>query len=176
MCIENFGRYDASNGRQLLKRVYEVALPNTIRLVEFFRSRRLPIIHLQWYWHQNQYPSLMPIDDQVIVPKWRTGGVNSSRLDAVLNEKGISSVFFAGSDTSFCVESTVRGAVDCDYSALVVEDACFSAYQQLHDSTMTTLGFHLAFFTITAQVTDHYPWDRLPGVPHPILDTPVADR
>ena len=103
-------------------------------------------------------------------------GFNASGLDAVLKGKRISSVFFAGSDTSFCVESTVRGAIDCDYSAIVVEDACFSAYQQLHDSTMTTLGFHLAFFTTTAQVTDHYPWDRLPGVPHPILDTSIADR
>ena len=170
MCIEDFSRYDPSNGRQLLKRVYELALPNTIRLVEFFRSRRLPVIYLQWDWHRNQYPPLVPRDGDVIVPKWQTGAFNASGLDAVLRKKQISAVFFAGADTSFCVESTVRGAVDCGYSAVVVEDACFSAFQQLHDSTMMTLGWHLAFFTTTDQVVDNYPWDRLPGVPHPIAE------
>ena len=174
MCIEDFARFDPVSGGQLLTRVYDVALPNTIRLVEFFRSHQIPVVYLQWDWHRNQYPPLEPREGEAVVPKWKTGAFNASGLDAVLRDMGISTAFFAGSDTSFCVESTVRGAVDSGYDSIVVEDACFSAFQVLHDSTMMTLGWHLAYFTKTQQVVDHYPWESLPGVPHPISTAGVG--
>ena len=171
MNIEDFAGFDDISRKGLLKRVYDKVLPNTIRLVEFFRYNHMPIVYLQWHWHKNQYPPLEPMKDEIVVSKWKTGAFNASALDSVLRDKKVSTVFFAGADTSFCVESTVRGAVDCGYNSIVVEDACFGALRQLHDSTILTLGWHLAYFTTTKQVIDCYPWDRLTGISHPLYGT-----
>ncbi len=169
--IEDFGRYAPALGEELAQRIYAETVPNAIRLVDFFRSKQRPVVFVQWDWHRHQYPPLEPREGEPVVYKWATGAFNASGLDAVLRRRGVGSAFFAGSDTSFCLESTVRGAVDCRYQAVVVEDACMSCLQRLHESTLLTLGWHLAFITTTDQVVEHYPWDRLPGVPHELLET-----
>ncbi len=171
MYIEDFGRYDPVQGKRLRQRIYQTVVPNTIRLVDFFRSHERPVIFIQWDWHRYQYPPLEPLQGEPVVYKSATGAFNASRIDAVLRRSEISTVFFLGADTSFCLESTVRGAVDCAYRAIVVEDGCVSCLQQLHDSTLLTLGWHLAFITTTSQVIEHYPWENLHGVAHPLQGT-----
>ena len=171
MAIEDFGRYDPMIGKQLQERIYHTAVPNTIRLVDFFRAQGRPVIFVQWDWHRHQYPPLEPQEGEAVVYKWATGAFGASGLDTILRRGEISAVFFVGSDTSFCLESTVRGAVDYGYRSVVVEDCSVGCLQRLHDCTLLTLGWHLAYIATTAQVIDHYPWQSLPGVVHELQRT-----
>ena len=169
MYIEDSGNHAPMHRKQLWERTYQTVVPNTIRLVDFFRSHRRPVIFVQWDWHRYQYPPLEPMEGETVVYKWATGAFNASGLDAVLRRRQILTAFFVGADTSFCLESTVGGAVDCGYRAVVVEDACVSYFQELHACTLLTLGWHMAFITTTDQVIDHYPWADLPGVAQELL-------
>lgn len=172
MCIEDVGRFDTAMAREFCRQTYEVAIPNTIKLVEFFRLQNRPIVFVQWYNHRHQYPPLEPREGETVVHKWATGAFGSSSLDSVLRRgerySDVSTLFFAGSDTAFCLESTVRAAVDLRYRSIIVEDACMSMWRRLHECTLITMGWHLAFVTTTQQVIEHYPWKSLPGRGHPL--------
>ena len=122
--IEDLTRYDPKVGRYVEERIYDIVLPNTIRLVEFFRDQRIPVIFVQWDHHRFQYPPLEPRAGEPVVPKTTTGAFASSNLATVLAEQNVRTPVFTGADTAFCLESTVRGAVDHGFSSVVVEDAC----------------------------------------------------
>ena len=172
MYIEDVSGFDATLGQKLCRRTYEIAVPNTVKLVEFFRANDLPIIFVQWNNHRHQYPPLEPREGETVVHKWATGAFGSSSLDSVLRRteryENVSTLFFAGADTAFCLESTVRAAVDLRYRSIIVEDACMSVWRRLHECTLMTMGWHLAFVTATQQVIEHYPWNSLPGRGHPL--------
>ena len=81
------------------------------------------------------------------MPKTTSGAFASSNLSTVLAEHNVRTPVFIGADTAFCLESTVRRAVDHGFRSVVAEDACVSCYETLYKSTLLTLGFHLAYLT-----------------------------
>jgi nicotinamidase-related amidase len=150
--IERWTRHDAAAGRAMAQRVYGVALPNMIRLVEFFRRVRRPVVFVQWGWHRFQYPPLEPLPGEDVVVKRTRGAFGGSNLDDVLKRRGVTAGVFAGADTALCVASTVRGAIDAGYRAVLVEDACVSALSRLHEATVETLGYLQAVVLRTDEV------------------------
>lgn len=54
--------------------------------------------------------------------KHRFSGFFETSLDAILRERGITSLVFTGCTTSVCVESTLRDASFRDYRCLLLED------------------------------------------------------
>lgn len=144
--------YDAAGGAALARRTYDVVLPNQIRLLEFFRARQRPVVFVQWGWHRFQYPPLERVAGEELVIKHTRGAFGGSALDAVLRRKDVKTVVCAGADTIMCVASTVRGAIDHNYRAVLVEDACLSVWPQLHDYTMATLGCHQAHIKTTDEI------------------------
>ncbi len=150
--IESCGRHDPKVGRALSHRTYQIALPNLIRLVEFFRKRRLPVIFVQWGWHRYQSPPLEARPGETVIVKHGRGAFGTSGLDAALRRKRIETCVFAGADTAFCVASTVRGAIDHNYRAVLVEDACVCGLKEMHEATVKTLGWMQAHIMKTKQV------------------------
>lgn len=147
--IAKWSVHNAEKGEALRRQIYEVALPNQIRLLRFFRDQRLPIVFVQWGWHRYQYPPLERRPEEELVIKRSRGAFASSGLDALLRRKKVETCFFVGADTALCVASTVRGAIDHNYRAVLVEDACISCLERLHDCTIETLGWHQAHILST---------------------------
>ena len=150
--IERFGVSDPAVGRELTERIYAVALPNMIRLSDFFRARGRPVVFVQWAWHRYPYPPLAPRRGDEIVVKRSRGAFGASSLDALLRGLRVETCFFAGADTAFCVASTVRGAIDHGYTSVLVEDACVCCLRRLHEATVETLGYMQAHVLTTDQV------------------------
>jgi ureidoacrylate peracid hydrolase len=73
-------------------------------------------------WNTDILPQLAPQDGDVIVSKHRFSGFFETNLDAILRERGITSLIFTGCTTNVCVESTLRDASFRDYRCLLLED------------------------------------------------------
>ena len=127
-------------------------MPNLVKLVEFFRKRKRPVVFVQWGWHRYQYPPLEARKGEAVVIKQSRGAFGKSNLHAVLQRKRIKTCLFAGADTAWCVASTVRGAIDHGYRAVLVEDACLSAMQDMHEAAVKTLGWNQAHIMTTKRV------------------------
>jgi nicotinamidase-related amidase len=110
------------------------------------------VIFVQWGWHRYQYPPLEACRGEAVVIKRTRGAFGDSDLHAVLQRKRIKTCLFAGADTAWCVASTVRGAIDHRYRAVLVEDACLSGEQRMHDAAIETLGWNQAHVLTTKQI------------------------
>ena len=73
-------------------------------------------------WNTDVLPALAPEAGDVVVSKQRFSGFFGTRLDAILEERGITALVFTGCTTSICVESTLRDAYFRDYRCLLLED------------------------------------------------------
>lgn len=63
----------------------------------------------------------------------------SSRLPALLNERGIDTVVVTGTVTNVCVESSVRDANALGYRVVVVADGCAAMSDEVHNASLTTI-------------------------------------
>ena len=80
------------------------------------------------------------------------GAFNSSDLDGILRSNGIENLVFAGGYTDACIASTVRGAYDCGFLSIVIEDACVSNSQEDHNATIRILEKFFAWVTTTEEM------------------------
>jgi nicotinamidase-related amidase len=77
-----------------------------------------------------------PLAGELVVLKQSKGAFNSSSLDQTLRNMGITGLVIGGVATNACVDSTARDAADRGYQCVLVEDACASNSQELHEATM----------------------------------------
>jgi ureidoacrylate peracid hydrolase len=73
-------------------------------------------------WNTDILPQLAPEAGDIVVSKHRFSGFFETQLDAILQERAITSLVFTGCTTSICVESTLRDAFFRDYRCLLLED------------------------------------------------------
>jgi nicotinamidase-related amidase len=85
-------------------------------------------------------PEVAPGEADLVVTHQRVGGFTGSTLDALLRERGITTLLFAGVATNASLESTARTATDLGYRTIVVEDACSAATPEAHEATIGSLG------------------------------------
>jgi nicotinamidase-related amidase len=77
-----------------------------------------------------------PIDDELVVRKYRSSAFWGTNLDLLLGSNGIETVIVAGCTTEGCVESTARDAMFNDYYVVVAEDCVGSDDRAQHDASM----------------------------------------
>lgn len=75
-------------------------------------------------WNTEIISELAPQEGDIVVPKHRFSGFFETDLDAILKERGATTLVFTGCTTSVCVESTLRDAFFRDYRCLLLEDCC----------------------------------------------------
>lgn len=84
-------------------------------------------------------PELAPHPTELVVDKAGFNAFYRTRLDQLLRERGISHLLIMGVTTQCCVASTVRGAVDCGYFPLLVEDCCAAWDPKDHEATVRVI-------------------------------------
>jgi ureidoacrylate peracid hydrolase len=95
-------------------------------------------------WNTKIIEELAPLGDDIVIAKHRYSGFFETDLDAVLRERGITTLIFTGCTTSVCVESTLRDAFYRDYRCLLLTDCCAEAIgseqpRTNHDATLTVI-------------------------------------
>lgn len=72
-------------------------------------------------------------ETDLVVDKCRFDAFQWSSLEPLPRGLGATEPVVCGVVTNFCVETTVRSAVVCDFSVTVLEDACASITPRLYD-------------------------------------------
>ena len=114
----------------------EEAIETINAAIEIFREKDLPVICIQ---HMDSEDKLMSGDEDFEIPdqldilqadfhvhKTYGNSFNKTPLEGKLRELGIDTVIVTGFCAEACVLSTVRGAEDCDFSAIILRGALAS--------------------------------------------------
>lgn len=136
----------------------EQAAENAQRLLEKFRNKNLPIIHIQ---HISMRPgaafflpntrgveineSVSPLKDESIVKKNYPNSFRGTELLEILKEKKIDTAVICGAMSHMCVDATTRAAFDYGFNCVVVEDACATRDLVFKDKTVKASDVHASF-------------------------------
>jgi nicotinamidase-related amidase len=81
-------------------------------------------------------PALAPGPGEPVVDKPGKGAFHATGLDALLHNRGITHLIFAGVTTEVCVQTTMREANDRGYLCLLAEDATESYFPHFKQAVL----------------------------------------
>ena len=79
---------------------------------------------------------LKPVAGEHVLRKTTVGAFASTAIDSLLRSLGVDQLYMVGVSTNMCVETTAREAADRGYQVTLVEDACGTTFEDLHQVTM----------------------------------------
>jgi biuret amidohydrolase len=102
-------------------------------------------------------PELQPRAGELVVAKNSNGAFNSSPIDQLLQNMGITGLVIVGVITEGCVESTAREAADRGYDCILVEDGCASDLgREPHEATLMSFARMFGEVRSTDEVLDRF--------------------
>jgi nicotinamidase-related amidase len=81
-------------------------------------------------------PDFAPLQNELVVRKYRSSGFWGTNLDMLLRSNGIKTVVVGGVTTEGCVESTARDAMFNDFYVVIAEDCVASDDKAQHEASM----------------------------------------
>ena len=136
----------------------EAAVARAAVLLEAFRRRSLPVIHIQ---HLAQRPgatffipgtpgadihkAVAPAPGERRVTKHHPNGFRETTLLESLRSVDAKSLVFAGMMTHMCVDTTVRAAADAGFSCSLANDGCATRNLQFAGATVDAASVQLAY-------------------------------
>jgi len=167
-------------GKAHKNRTANLVIPNLVKLVDVFRKKGLIIVYLTLGVAQPIPEIALSVERakqklEFLVPKYSSGAFATSAMDNVLRENGIGTLFFVGTDTAGCVDATMHEAYDRSYQTILIEDACMSARQELHEAAVLIWAYK-GYVRTTDQVITDYPW--LSWIDPEVIDPndPMSER
>ena len=85
-------------------------------------------------------PPLAPGPDEILLPKTSSGVFNSTNIEYLLRNLGISHIVMAGIMTDQCVDMAVRDGADRGFVVTCVGDACAAATEERHVQALRAFG------------------------------------
>ncbi len=85
------------------------------------------------------FDEVKPIEGEIVLTKTCSGAFVGTNLDRILRNMGIETLIVVGYYTDQCVETTVRDAADIGYYTILVEDACTTLTEELHNNAIKAL-------------------------------------
>jgi biuret amidohydrolase len=87
--------------------------------------------------------SVAPRPGEIVLQKTTSGPLNSTKLDQLLHNIGVTSLVVVGLTTDVCVTQTARETADRGFRVVIAEDACTTLSEEMHGASL--LAFSLAF-------------------------------
>ena len=97
-------------------------------------------------------PSVANRAGEIVVEKTTADPFISTDLADQLRARGVTTVVVCGLTTDVCVAATARGAADRDFNTVVVEDACATLSEQLHQASLDIIGLAFGRLATTAEI------------------------
>jgi nicotinamidase-related amidase len=161
-------------------RIEEYVVPNSKRLLDFFRAHDLRRVYLTYGSEVSDYSDLpehvlelcrgtnnrvgereheivdelKPLPNERVFNKIGASGFNSTALELVLRVYGVDTLLFTGVSTNMCVEGTMRDAADRDFRCFMVEDACGADSPAMHEASIAVVQRLFGQVTTTAEVME----------------------
>lgn len=144
-------------------RIENFVIPNTKRLIDFFRANEMRLVYLTYGSEVSDYSDLpnhvrelcrstnnrvgereheivdevKPLPNERVFNKIGASAFNSTAIDLVLHVYGVDTLLFTGVSTNMCVEGTLRDAADRNFRCFLVEDACGADSPAMHEASLT---------------------------------------
>ena len=97
-------------------------------------------------------PEVGPHEGELVVDKTTESVFNSTNIDRMLRNMGISNLIITGVVTNGCVEGTTRGAAENNYGTIRVEDATATFAPQLQEHSVLSMSLKDALIRSTDEV------------------------
>lgn len=134
------------------------AAQQAARLLDHFRRRQMPIIHIQ---HLSTrpgatfflpgtpgaeiHPLVAPGPDEAVFTKHYPNSFRDTRLLPHLQEAGIDHLVISGMMTHMCVDTTVRAAFDLGFTCTLAHDACATRDLVFGDHRLSAAEVQVAY-------------------------------
>jgi nicotinamidase-related amidase len=145
------------NGRMELYEPHKAA-SNARRILDFFRSKNLPLFHIQHIFLRPDAPffapgtegakiheSVAPHPEETVIQKHYPNSFRDTPLLDFLHKADIENVVICGMMSHMCIDATVRAAVDYGFNCTVIEDACTCPSLSTRGRTIPAIDVHDAF-------------------------------
>jgi nicotinamidase-related amidase len=150
------------------------------RVLEGFRDRGEPVVHLKHVWDAPDatfmrpgtdgveiHPLVAPAEGEPVIEKAEPNGFLGTGLEEELRAGGIDELVVTGMMSSMCVDATVRAGADLGFGITVVHDACAAPDLEFGGTAVPGASVHAAFM---AALGDGYATLVSSG------EVPAADR
>ena len=99
-------------------------------------------------WHSGTFEheviaELEPLEGELVVEKNTSSAFNSTGIEWLLRNLGVTTLVVIGVATDMCVETTARDAADRGFEVIVVEDATMTYFEHHHRAALS--GFARVF-------------------------------
>lgn len=145
------------NGKIPLEKSFEASL-KAKTVLQAFREKKLPIIHLQ---HISTNPdafallpctkgaefhsNVSPVKNEQIIKKHYPNSFKDTSLLNYLIRNQINHLVICGMMTQATIDATVRAAYDLGFSCTVLQDACAARQLEFNHTAISTQFVHYAF-------------------------------
>lgn len=143
----------------------EAAARNAQRLLQSFRERQAPIVHIKHIFLQANAPfflpdtqgseihaSVSPSFDGVTIVKHFPNSFRETDLLQYLKSLEIEEVVICGAMSHMCIDATARAAVDLGFKCVVIEDACAARDLEYEGHTVKAVEVQTAFMAALAMM------------------------
>lgn len=134
------------------------AAANARRLLDEFRNKEKPVIHIQHIAAQagatfflpdsngaQIHQQVVPQADEIVVVKHFPNSFRDTPLLGILKARNINEIIIGGAMSHMCIDATVRAAFDLGFTCMVAEDACATRNLTFKDKTIHASEVHAAF-------------------------------
>jgi nicotinamidase-related amidase len=141
----------------------EEAAVNAHALLEEFRIKKHPVIHIQHvskrpgaaFFLPNTdgvtiHPMVEPLKNEIIVVKNYPNSFRETSLLEKLKEIGAVGVVVCGAMSHMCIDATVRAAFDFGFNCIVAEDACATRDLTYRNRIVKASEVHASFMAALA--------------------------
>lgn len=159
-------------------RLEEMVLPNVRALQDAFRKSGLEVIHTRiqsltqngrdrgpGHKRLNLHAApgskeaefleqVAPINDEIIVNKTASGVFNSTNIEYVLRNLGVTGLFVVGVYSNECVSTAIRDACDLGFHVTLISDATATVTPELQNATITTMKDRYARVLSTSEALE----------------------
>ena len=136
----------------------DAAVGQAAALLESFRRRRLPLLHIRhiakragatFFLPDTEgaeiHAAVRPEDGERVIVKHFPNAFRETDLEAALRGLGVSQIVFAGMMTHMCVDTTVRAASDLGFTCALAQDACATRNLQFGSTPVSAADVQVAF-------------------------------
>ena len=115
----------------------EGAALNAKKLLEAYRNKDFPIVHVQHISTREGatfflpgtkgveiHESVRPLGGEKLITKHFPNSFRDTDLEEFLKSHDVNEITFCGMMSHMCIDATVRAAFDKEYSCIVAHDAC----------------------------------------------------
>lgn len=134
----------------------ENAARNAAKLLQYFRQRKQPIIHVKHLFEATGYQETIdylrdfhhyvtPMPKETVIEKHYPSAFLGTKLQEELQSLGIRELVIGGMMTHMCIDTTVRASQEYGYPVTLIEDACTTKALSYHSETIAADLVHKTF-------------------------------